>query len=166
MSRLSAPAVVIALVVAAGGVARAQEVTDGMTDAGASQGIAPGDMSDQAIGGTIGIAGGGRSTAGGLRITGHYLYQLSEQDWFDGTAQFTFGSGARACFRDRGNDVICEHGLLDGVSAEIGANVRRFLGGQGEFWPYVRGGVGLALVRFGGDDVTGLAIPLHDVWGS
>lgn len=155
MSRLSALAIVLVLAGAAS--AHAQEVTDAST----AQGIAPGDLSDQAIGGSIGLAGGGRTTAGGLRITGHYLYRMSEQDWFDGTAQFTFGSGAGACFRDRRDDVICQHGLLDGASAAIGANVRRFLAGRGEFWPYLRGGVGLALVRFGGDDVTGLAIPLH-----
>jgi hypothetical protein len=118
-------------------------------------------MSDQAVGASIGVAGGGRTTPGGLRITGHYLYQMSDADWFDGTAQFTFGSGSPACFRDRMNDTICQHGLVDGVSAEIGANVRHFLGGRGDFWPYVRIGIGVSLVRFGDDDVTGLAIPLH-----
>jgi hypothetical protein len=145
MSRLIALAVI-----AASGVAHAQEAP-----------LAPPDMSDQGVGGSIGIAGGGRTTPGGLRITGHYLYQMSAQDWFDGTAQFTFGSGSPACFRDRMDDTICQHGLVDGVSAEIGANVRHFLGGQGEFWPYVRLGFGVALVRFGDDDVTGLAVPLH-----
>lgn len=155
MSRLTALASV--LVCVAADAAHAQEITDAST----AEGVAPGDLSDQAIGGSIGLAGGGRTTAGGFRIAGHYLYRMSEQDWFDGTAQFTFGSGAGACFRDRRDDVICQHGLLDGASAAIGANVRHFLGGRGEFWPYLRGGVGLALVRFGGDDVTGLAIPLH-----
>lgn len=123
--------------------------------------IAPPDMSDQAVGGSIGVAGGGRTTPGGLRISGHYLYQMSDTDWFDGTAQFTFGSGEPACFRDRMDDTICQHGLVDGVSAEIGANVRHYLAGRGEFWPYVRLGVGIALVRFGDDDITGLAIPFH-----
>ena len=33
-------------------------------------------------------------TPGGLRVAGHYLYQLPTQDWFDGTASFTFGGGA------------------------------------------------------------------------
>jgi hypothetical protein len=145
MSRLIALAVI-----AMSGVAYAEEPP-----------VAPPDMSDQGVGASIGVAGGGRTTAGGLRITGHYLYQMSSEDWFDGTAQFTFGSGSPACFRDRLDDTICQHGLVDGVSAEIGANVRHFLGGNGEFWPYVRLGVGIALVRFGDDDVTGLAIPLH-----
>jgi hypothetical protein len=145
MSRL-----IVLAVIAVSSVAYAQEPT-----------LAPPDMSDQGVGASIGVAGGGRTTAGGLRIAGHYLYQMSAEDWFDGTAQFTFGSGSPACFRDRLDDTICQHGLVDGVSAEIGANVRHFLGGNGEFWPYVRLGVGIALVRFGDDDVTGLAIPFH-----
>jgi hypothetical protein len=145
MSRLIALAVI-----AASSIAHAEAVP-----------AAPPDLSDQAVGASIGIAGGGRTTAGGLRLTGHYLYQMSAEDWFDGTAQFTFGSGSAACFRDRMDDTICQHGLVDGVSAEIGANVRHFLGGRGEFWPYVRLGVGIALVRFGDDDITGLAIPFH-----
>lgn len=122
---------------------------------------APPDMTDQAIGATIGLAGGGRVTAGGLRIGGHYLYQLSDTDWFDGTATFTFGSGAPACFRDRMDTFICDHGFVDGVAGELGANVRHFLEGHGDFWPYVRIGAGVALVRFSDDNVTGLGIPLH-----
>jgi hypothetical protein len=122
---------------------------------------APPDMTDQGIGVAIGLAGGGRSTSGGLRISGHYLYQLNDRDWFDGTSTFTFGSGAAACFRDRDDHFHCQHGLLDGASAEIAANVRHFLTGRGEFWPYVRGGVGVALVRFSDDSLTGFAIPLH-----
>ena len=27
----------------------------------------------------------------GLRIAGHYLYQLSDEDWFDSAASFTYG---------------------------------------------------------------------------
>lgn len=126
-----------------------------------STAVAPPDMSDQAVGVAIGLAGGGRTTPGGLRIEGHYLYQMSDADWFDGTAQFTFGSGAPACFRDRMDDTICQHGLVDGASVQVGANVRHFLGGQGEFWPYVRLGVGVALVRYGDDDITGFTIPFH-----
>lgn len=127
---------------------------------------APEDMGDQAIGATIGVAGGGRVTPGGLRVIGHYLYQLTDSDWFDGTAAFTFGSGEPACFRDRMNGYVCDHGLVDGFSAEVGANVRRFLGSvrsttSSDFWPYVRLGVGIAIVRFSDDDATGFGIPLH-----
>jgi hypothetical protein len=133
----------------------------------ASEGSPGGDSSDedelgdQLIGGQIGLAAGGRTTAGGLRITGHYLYQLTDQDWFDGTASFTFGSGAAACFRDRGDTRLCDHGLGSGAAVELSAAVRRMLAPQGRFRPFIRGAVGLALVRFTGDDLSGAAIPLH-----
>jgi hypothetical protein len=122
---------------------------------------APADMSDQAIGAAIGAAIGGRTTPGGLRIAGNYLYQLTAQDWFDGTAAFTFGSGDAECFRDRMDSVLCDHGVADGYAVELSANVRRFMGGRDKFWPFARAGMGFALVRFADDDVTGVAIPLH-----
>jgi len=127
----------------------------------AATGVAPADMSDQAIAAALGAAIGGRTTAGGLRVAGHYLYQLTAQDWFDGTAAFTFGSGGAECFRERDNDVLCDHGLADGYAVELSANVRRFLGGRDNFWPFVRAGLGVAIVRFSDDDVTGIAFPLH-----
>ena len=123
--------------------------------------VAPPDLSDQAIGVEIGAATGGRVTAGGLRIEGHYLYQLSARDWFDGTADFTFGGNSPGCFRDRSNAFVCDHGLASGDAFEIEAAVRHFFVGEGQFWPFVRGGVGLRFVRFGDDNVTGVAIPLH-----
>ena len=119
------------------------------------------EIGDQLIGGQLGLAAGGRTTAGGLRVTGHYLYQLTNEDWFDGTASFTFGGGDAACFRDRSDDVICDHGLASGGAIEVTAAVRRMLAPQGRFRPFARVGVGLALVRFTGDDLAGLAIPLH-----
>lgn len=122
---------------------------------------APPDMSDQGIAATLGAAVGGRTTAGGLRVAGHYLYQLADQDWFDGTAAFVFGSGEPDCFRDRMDDVICEHGLADGYAVELSANVRRFLGGNEQFWPFARAGIGVAVVRFADDGITGVAFPLH-----
>jgi hypothetical protein len=122
---------------------------------------APSDMSDQAIGASLGLSTGGRVTAGGLRVAGRFLYQLAEQDWFDGVAAFTFGGGEAACFRDRMDVFLCDHGLADGYAIEVTAGVRRFLGGRGDFWPFVRVGLGLALVRFPADDVSGLAIPVH-----
>ncbi|MEO8550648.1 MAG: hypothetical protein ABI678_11765 [Kofleriaceae bacterium] len=127
----------------------------------AAEPVAPPDMSDQAVGASLGVATGGRVTAGGLRVEGHYLYQLADRDWFDGVAGFTFGGGGAACFRDRADTYVCDHGLAQGGAIELAANVRHFLGGQGQFWPFVRGGAGLRVVRFGGDGVTGLAIPLH-----
>ena len=149
MSRLVALAIVLAA-----GVAHAD-------DAAVATTVAPPDLSDQAIGASVGAASGGRTTPGGLRISGHYLYQLTDQDWFDGIASFTFGGGDAECFRDRMDVFLCDHGLADGNSVEIGANVRRFLGGKGDFWPFLRAGVGIAIVRFGDDEVTGVALPFH-----
>ncbi|HET9988422.1 MAG TPA: hypothetical protein VFQ65_07875 [Kofleriaceae bacterium] len=123
--------------------------------------VAPPDMSDQAIGASLGAASGGRVTAGGLRVAGHFLYQLSGRDWFDGTADFTFGRGGAACFRDRTDVFLCDHGLADGGSIELEAAVRHFLGGQGQFWPFVLGGVGLRGVDFSADSVSGFALALH-----
>ncbi|MEJ7597331.1 MAG: hypothetical protein WKG01_05415 [Kofleriaceae bacterium] len=119
------------------------------------------DPGDQGIGATIGMAVGGRVTPGGLRITGHYLYQLSSQDWFDGTASFTFGGGDAACFRDRMDVTSCGHGVNDGNSIELAAGIRRMFAARGAFRPYARAAIGLSYVRFGSDDVSGLAIPLH-----
>ena len=119
------------------------------------------EIPDQSVGPAIGIAGGGRVTPGGLRIAGHYLYQLSSQDWFDGTATFTFGGGGSECFRDRMDYVICDHGFASGRSVEVVAAVRRYFAAQGKYTPFARAGVGVSIVRFGDDDVTGVAIPLH-----
>jgi hypothetical protein len=119
------------------------------------------DPSDQGVGAAIGIATGGRVTPGGLRITGHYLYQLSSQDWFDGTAAFTFGGGDPACFRDRMDLVVCQHGATDGDAIELAAGVRRMFAGQGQFLPFARLAIGLSYVRFNNDNVSGLAVPLH-----
>jgi opacity protein-like surface antigen len=119
------------------------------------------EIGDQGISGQIGLTGGGRVTPGGLRIAGHYLYQLSEHDWFDGTASFTFGSGSAACFRDRADQVVCSHGIADGAGVEVSATIRRVFAPQGAFRPYARVGVGIGLARFTDDDVSGFTIPLH-----
>jgi hypothetical protein len=155
MSRLLIAAATCTLL---GGVAHADSVST-------SQPVstkAPPDMHDQALGATIGVGVGGGTSPGGLRLAGHYLYQLTDADWFDGIAALSIGSGDPACFRDRMNDYLCEHGVADGASIELGGYVRHFLGeGNGEFWPFVHGGAGLAIVRFGDDSVTGVAVPLH-----
>jgi len=121
----------------------------------------PDEIGDQLIGGTIGVAAGGRTTPGGLHVTGHYLYQLSEQDWFDGIAGFTFGGGDAACFRDRSDTLLCDHDLAEGGSIELALGVRRMFLPQGRFRPFARVAVGGALVRFGGDDVSGAALVGH-----
>ena len=56
---------------------------------------------------------------------------------------------------------ICDHGLADGGTVELAANVRRIFGRARSVRPFARAGIGLAIVRFSDDDVTGLAIPLH-----
>src|SRR3569623_2922880 len=118
-------------------------------------------MSEQAIGASVGVATGGRVTAGGLRIAGHYLYQLSDRDWFDGTAAFTFGGGSAACFHDRTDAFICDHGLAQGDAFELEAGVRHFLGGQGQFWPVLLGGIGLRGVDISADSVNGFGLAYH-----
>ena len=116
---------------------------------------------DQELSGSLGLDVGGRVSPGGVHVAGAYLYQLSDQDWFDGGLSFTFGSGQAACFRDREDDYLCDHGTLDGFGAEVFGGVRRYFPGEGTFTPYARAALGLRLVSFGGDDVHGLAIPLQ-----
>ena len=124
------------------------------------------ELGDQGVGAMTGVATGGRVTAGGVRIDGHYLYQLTSKDWFDGTAAFTIGSGDVACSRDRSAadpmDVMtCDHGIADGAAVELAAGVRRMFPGQGAFRPFVRGAIGISYTRFANDDVAGVAFPLH-----
>jgi hypothetical protein len=152
--------IVAAWLAASVGVARADETAE-PAPAVQTSSSAPADMSDQGLGASIGVVAGGRTTPGGLQVAGHYLYQLSDQDWFDGIAAFTFGGGDASCFRDRMNTFLCDHSLADGNELEVAATVRRFLGGKGDFWPFLHGGVGIAVARFGDDSVTGFAVPLH-----
>lgn len=156
MSRLGALVIVLA-----SPLAYADEVPDAAPSDSGATALAPADLGVQSIGASLGVAGGGRVTPGGLRVVGHYLYQLTAQDWFDGSVAFTYGSGGPGCFRDRDDNIVCDHGLADGAGVEIAANVRRFVGGRDEFWPYVRLGVGIALARYSDDELTGFALPLH-----
>jgi hypothetical protein len=118
------------------------------------------DVGDREISAELGIASGSRVTPGGLRVGGHLLYELSDTDWFDGEVAFTFGSGQAACFRDRSNTFVCEHGALDGFAGELGGGVRRFLSASQGFRPYVRAGLAARVLRFDDDGVTGFAIPI------
>ena len=119
------------------------------------------DLGDQGIGASLGIAAGGRVTPGGLRVSGHYLYQLSSQDWFDGTASFTYGSESAGCYQDQMAAMVCEHGFAKGRGVEVAATVRRMFAAKGAFRPFARAGIGVSLVRFSGDDVSGIAFPVH-----
>jgi hypothetical protein len=96
-----------------------------------------------------------------LRVGGHYLYQLSARDWFDGTASFTFGSESAGCYEDQMATLVCEHGFTKGRGVEVAATVRRMFTANGAFRPFARAGIGVSLVRFSGDDVSGIAFPLH-----
>ena len=116
--------IVLALVVAGESAAHAEMPMDPAPDVQTSS-SAPADMSDQGLGASIGVVAGGRTTPGGLVVAGHYLYQLSDQDWFDGIAAFTFGGGDAACFRDRMNTFLCDHSLADGNELELAATVDR-----------------------------------------
>ena len=78
--------IVAALLVGSAGIAHADDVA--AAPAVQSSASAPADMSDQGLGASIGAVAGGRTTPGGLQVAGHYLYQLSDQDWFDGIAAF------------------------------------------------------------------------------
>ncbi len=51
--------------------------------------------------------------------------------------------------------------MADGYAISLSANVRRFFVGEGRFWPFIRGGIGVSIVQAGGDDVTGVGLPLH-----
>lgn len=120
-----------------------------------------GDVGDQAISVELGAAVGGRVTPGGLRVAGQFIYQLSDEDWFDGGAAFTFGSGRAECFRDRSDKVICTHGVAEGTGVELTASIRRMFAPRGSFQPFARVGVGLGLARFSEDDLSGFTIPAH-----
>jgi hypothetical protein len=116
---------------------------------------------DQELGVRVGAALGGRTTPGGFVMAGHYLYRLAGRDWFDGGVAFTFGSGREACFRDRRNEVICQHGFASGFAAEVLAGIARYFGEDDEpISPFLRGGLGVRLVAFPGDDLRGFAVPL------
>ena len=85
MSRRLALALVLA-----GGVANADDaVTKSET---------PPDMSQQGIGAEIGAAIGGRVTPGGLRLAGHYLYQLSDRTTSTARRRSPTAAAARAAF--------------------------------------------------------------------
>lgn len=160
---LAPAALVMALVILASGPARGQQSEDGR-DADAEPAGEPAREprgTGQALAGMLGLDLGGRVSPGGLHVAGAYLYRLSDEDWFDGGLSFTFGSGQAGCFRDREDSFLCDHGQLDGFGGELFAGARRYFPGQGRFTPYARAALGLRLVSFGDDDVSGVAVPLH-----
>ena len=145
----------IAIVVALAATARADDKADQLPQPGDVQ------LGQHALGAAIGFAGGGRVTPGGLRVSGDYLLRLDEGWWLDASAGFTFGSSSAGCFRDRADAYVCAHGITDGFAVQAAATIRRLFAAQKQFRPFAFGGVGVGLVRFGGDALTGLLIPLH-----
>lgn len=122
----------------------------------------PAPIPEQSIGGSAGLATGSHLTPGGLRVAGHYTYQLTEHEWFDGIAAVTYGGGDAACFTDRQGSFVCDHGMLDGKGLEVVVAVRHYFPVQGAFQPFARAGVGAGIARFGGaDDVTGGTLVGH-----
>jgi hypothetical protein len=120
--------------------------------------VAP--IAERELGVLVGIATGSHITPGGLRVSGRFLYQLSDTDWFDGVVAFTFGGDSAACYRDRSDRYTCAHDSLDGFGGELGGGIRRFIGGRDQFRPWLRLGASVRVARFGKDDVTGAAIPV------
>lgn len=150
MRRLSLIAALAAAFAAAPETGRAEET-----------GAEPPVAAEQELGAALGVEAGGRVSPGGLQLVGNYLYQLSDEDWFDSGLSITIGGGGAGCFRDREDDFLCDHGIARGFAAEAFAGARRFFPGQGAFAPYARAALGARLVSFRGDDVTGFAVPLQ-----
>jgi hypothetical protein len=115
---------------------------------------------ERELGARLGVAMGRRFTPGGVRAAGVMLYRLSDEDWFEGSMAFTFGRSRTACFTDRDGDFACDYGVIDGTAIDLVAGIRRFLPGPERFASYLRAGVGVRFLSFGGDDVRGFAIPL------
>jgi hypothetical protein len=148
--------VILALLFASTPVWAQDEYEEPMPEVGESPGA---DVAERELGASVGAAiGAGGVTPGGLRVSGQYLYQLSDLDWFDGGLGFTFGSGDAMCFRDRADALVCDHGAADGMAIDLFGGVRRFFGGQDGFRPWVRPGVGVRMSRFGEDELTGFTV--------
>jgi len=117
-------------------------------------------VSEQEIGARLGLGAGGRVSPGGVLVAGNYLYQLAQRDWFDASVGFSFGSSSAACFRDRQDNLLCDHGVADGFGMYLAGGVRRFFMAKKEFAPYVRAGLAVRLSSYSGDSVTGFVVPL------
>jgi hypothetical protein len=141
--------------------ARPEATTEATTETGdASESAALDPAGERELGARLGVAMGRRFTPGGVRVAGVMLYRLSESEWFDGSMAFTFGRSRSTCFTDRDGAFACDYGVIDGTAIDLVAGIRHFLPGPERFAPYVRAGVGVRLLSFGGDDVRGLAVPV------
>jgi hypothetical protein len=120
--------------------------------------VAP--VATQEIGARLGLRMGGRTTPGGFSVGGVYLYQLTDVLWSDSTVSLSVGGGGADCFRDRGDDIVCDHGQLDGVAGGAHSGLRLVQREKQGFVPYARATVGIEVVNFADDDVRGFSIPL------
>src|SRR5437764_936883 len=84
------------------------------------------DTREQAVSASIGFAGGGGWTPGGLHLDAAYLLRLDARDWFDIGLGMTLGGGGAACFADP-NGYTCNHGIAQGRSINFAAGVRHYL---------------------------------------
>lgn len=115
---------------------------------------------ERELGARLGLAMGGGTTPGGVRLAGVMLYRMSDADWFDGSLGFTFGGRSSGCAVGADGVLACNHGSLGGAAADVVLGVRRFFAMRQQFAPYLRAGAGLRVVRFDGDELDGVAIPL------
>lgn len=145
--------IVVMAVVLAPAAALAGEAVEAVPDAGDH-------VADQEIGARIGLRMGGRTTPGGFDIGGVFLYRLTDVLWSDSSVAFVVGGGGAECFRDRGDDVLCDHGQLDGVAGGAHSGLRWVQRGKQGFVPYLRATVGIELVNYSDDDVRGIAVPV------
>src|SRR4051812_23068819 len=111
----------------------AAALADGTDEVTTSVGAEP----QVALAAELGATGGGGATPGGMRVGGHYLYRLSEHDWFDGSVAFTFGQPSHGCGRVPPDGMACNHGVVDGFAGDLSLGVRRDLPGKQGFVPFV-----------------------------
>ncbi|ACY14604.1 hypothetical protein [Haliangium ochraceum] len=141
--------------------AHAQSAAPSAPAAAEADGEADSDAdAERILGARLGVAMGRKFTPGGMRIEGQMLQRLTELDWFEGSLGFTFGRPRSACFLDRDGALDCDYGVIDGGAVQLSGGLRRILPGQGGFVPYLRAALGVRLVRFSEDDLSGLALPL------
>ncbi|MBT8494806.1 MAG: hypothetical protein KJO07_17245 [Deltaproteobacteria bacterium] len=114
----------------------------------------------QMLGARLGMEAGGRVTPGGALLQGSYLYRFTERDWLEQVVGFTFGGQGASCFRDRADDVICDHGIFSGFGAEVGVALRHHLAERGKFAPFLRAGLAVRGSFFSADDLNGISFPL------
>jgi hypothetical protein len=118
------------------------------------------DDVEQMVGGYAGLALGGRSTPGGLEVGGEHHYRLSDHDWLTSQVSFTLGRRGAACFQDRADETICDHGRLDGFAGDLGIGVRHHLLRRASMTPFFKLGVGVRVVSYAADELLGIAFPL------